>query len=894
MTAAGRGARRRAGAVLLGAFVGASIWVSAGVLALVDPVKLTRVAALPGWAWLIGLAAGGAVTGGLVPALAAAWPAVTLLVLLWLPWLPWSVPDAFLMWEGPLEGAVWAAAVAAVAWSWRRPGPMPPALTGRRAPFVAAALAALIFAGAWFAVRPRVPVGDEPHYLVITQSLLRDGDLRIENNHTSSQYLDYYEGVLKPDFRRRGTDRQIYSIHAPGVSALVAPAFALFGYPGAVLAVIAMVAAGTALVWQAAFVLTGSAAAAWAGWAALTCAAPFLLHAFTIYPDGPGAAATMVAVLALVWLDQGRAVAAPAWIGVGAALALLPWLHTRFAVVAAVLGLILSLRLMRAPAPWRTVPRLLAVPALAAVGWFSYFWSIYGTFSPTAPYGVAESELGVIPAGLAGLLFDQQFGLVTNAPVLAVGLLGLAVLALRRPRLAVEATVLCAGYLTAVATYPMWWGGNSAPARFAVIVLPLLGLPVAEVWARVPLARTAIRAALAVTAAISLTLVAVDRGAFVFNGRDGYSLLLTWLSQSTDLTLAVPSVHRDGAGPALLDAGVWLAVTALVMAVAAWCATTWPGRAVSRAAALLAVPVVLMLASSVVWAGLRRPALTATTSQMEFLGRWSPARLALAVQLVPTRWLTADEVPRRLVLATSMRGARPAGQAPLLVLPRVLAGDYDVFAEGRAPLDGTLTVRLGRQSAPIDVWPLAGRPIGFTGLTLSLPALAHSISIEGDGAALAGLTAITLRPRVVEPPERSVYSPRAARFGRVVAFMLDDNAYLEPDALWVRGVQAAQMVLRADAGTRPVLHLQGGPVANVVTVAAGEWRQEVALAPGASADVTLPTAALAPAALTITSESGFRPIDFAADSRDGRHLGVYVTWPVAPVAPAQNLSVPPK
>ena len=30
---------------------------------------------------------------------------------------------------------------------------------------------------------PSVPSGDEPHYLIITQSLLKDGDLRIENNH---------------------------------------------------------------------------------------------------------------------------------------------------------------------------------------------------------------------------------------------------------------------------------------------------------------------------------------------------------------------------------------------------------------------------------------------------------------------------------------------------------------------------------------------------------------------------------------------------------------------------------------------------------------------------------------------------------------------------------------
>ena len=83
-------------------------------------------------------------------------------------------------------------------------------------------------------MQPQLPGGDEPHYLVITQSLLADGDLRIENNHRRGDYRAYTALELKPDFLKRGVDGQIYSIHAPGVSVLVLPAFALAGYPGVV------------------------------------------------------------------------------------------------------------------------------------------------------------------------------------------------------------------------------------------------------------------------------------------------------------------------------------------------------------------------------------------------------------------------------------------------------------------------------------------------------------------------------------------------------------------------------------------------------------------------------------------------------------------------------------
>jgi len=299
-------------------------------------------------------------------------------------------------------------------------------------------------------------------------------------------------------------------------------------------------------------------------------------------------------------------------------------------------------------------------------------------------------------------------------------------------------------------------------------------------------------------------------------------------------------------------------------------------------AGVLAAPGVTMLAATIVWAGIDRPALTPSTSQMDFLHRWSPSRLPLALQLAPTRALGVGEVPRRLTLASTTRGLLRSGGEPLLRLPRVLAGEYDIYVDGQSSLAGTLTVRLGRQTAPMETWTLAGRHSGFTGLTLSLPALAHSVTITGDAAAVQTVSRLTLRPHVVAPPERARGALRAERFGHVVVFALDDNAYLEPTALWVRGGRTARFVVRVDDGAAAVARLQGGAVANTVTVASGAWSAAVTLTPGETAEVRVPPSALAPAELTVTSATGFRPSDHAVDSRDGRLLGVYVTWPDAP------------
>ena len=73
------------------------------------------------------------------------------------------------------------------------------------------------------------------------------------------------------------------------VSVLVLPAFAVAGYPGALLTIVAVVASAMALLWLVAWRMTSSASAAWVAWASVALTTPMFFHAFTIYPDGAGA-----------------------------------------------------------------------------------------------------------------------------------------------------------------------------------------------------------------------------------------------------------------------------------------------------------------------------------------------------------------------------------------------------------------------------------------------------------------------------------------------------------------------------------------------------------------------------------------------------------------------------
>src|SRR5262245_26018473 len=78
------------------------------------------------------------------------------------------------------------------------------------------------------------PEGDEPHYLMGAESLLRDGDLELAKDYAEHRYAAFYRKPdLQPHYRVRGKGGEIYSLHAVGLSLLVLPAYALGGYAGA-------------------------------------------------------------------------------------------------------------------------------------------------------------------------------------------------------------------------------------------------------------------------------------------------------------------------------------------------------------------------------------------------------------------------------------------------------------------------------------------------------------------------------------------------------------------------------------------------------------------------------------------------------------------------------------
>jgi len=886
---------------------GIGAWCSWGVLAVASSGG--RLGALPSAWWLAA-----AVLVALVIVFGSRWSTTRVLplfgaVVFLLPWLPGTTVFPALIFSGPITWFWWILIAAGCAFAG--PPPRVQALEAvlsdpRRAPWIAGAIVFSVTSAGAVNFQDYLPGADEPHYLVITQSLLHDGDLQIENNHVRGDYFAYYPSDLKPDFLRRGTNRQIYSVHAPGLSALVLPAFAIGGYPGVVVFLLVCGALGAALAWWLGYLVTGDATAAWVGWAVVVTSITFIVHTFTIFPDGVSGVCVLVGVWTLLVARTH-----PAWrIALHAtAVAFLPWLHTRNAPLALVIGLACAWPLLRA----RDWPRLAAwmVPlAASALAWLAFFRIIYGEFNPGAPYnGYGQSSLAFLPAGALGLLFDQQFGLIAYAPALAVGIVGIAALArLRRSDPSADGGDTTVLTLTLIAvlvsclllsgTYGMWWGGASAPARFLTpIVLPL-AVPAAAAWSRwrSRATRSVIVALVLVSACMAAALLSLQRGILTFNGRDGFATLADFVSPVADLSQALPSIHRDPLGVAAVRALLWTAVP-MVVWIGLRLVPSRTSRGAAALVAFLAGTVATVGATTIAWSlrGVRGD--RGDLSQAMLASAIADARattIPVAFRDAPRidipgrterslKRVDAADLVTRLSFSTTLRRAPRNTAFAAGPLP---AGRFRVSARTRDAAAGRVDVAIGRDGAALRVleWERpAGEAAASVEVDLAIPV--RVLTVRGEAAALSAVSEVTVAPVSVRAHDARLGADdvvRLARNGGYFLYLLSEGQFVERDGLWLRPNRDVSMIVArdGDAPTGPLqVFLRNGPLENDVTVT-GKTSTSLHFAPGEERAVPVDVEWVDGAArITINAARGFRPREVDPSSTDPRMLGVWVMFP---------------
>jgi hypothetical protein len=869
------------------ACAGLAAWCSLGTIGFVAAGgDVTRVGLMAPWWWLpllIALFLAVARVAHLSAGQAS--PLFASAVLL-LPWLPVPLPPAAFLWTGPLTIVIWMLVIGSVVHARLRTASAGWLTDAARAPLLAAGVALLLYGASARWLAPILPDGDSPHYLILAQSLISDGDLQIENNHRRGDYLGYSLQAAQPDYLRRGVNGQIYSIHAPGLPAVIAPAMWLSGYPGVVAFLTLIAAATTGLVWWLAFRLTEDRAAAWFAWACFGLTVPFFFQSTEVFPDGVAATCLLIGTLPL-WLAEahtrggggeyrfGRRV----WWIAGAALALMPWLQTRLASLAAVAALLLVSRIRR-------VGDLIALatpPVVSAMGWFGFFWAVYGTPNPMAPYGTfTQTSVSNMTHGLPGALFDQQFGLISNSPVYGVVLAGCLVAALRLRRWSLELLALAVPYTISVAMYQHWWGGASAPARLLTPLTPVVALGAARLWAR---GRAVSHAwylvALGVSVCMTALLLVPDQGRLLINFRDGIALWAEWAQDVLALSRALPSLFVGTPGHAVFIASIWVAVAAVVWIAVRdhpesdrHTAMTWQG--------ISAIALLPMLALTIVWWIDRVPPVTNARSETGLLRTLAASPGRSAFDFGRWRVMTGADLQSRLAVRSDDQRPRSSARH-ILSAQFVPPGSYGIVLDEKATGvagEGSVTLRVGDTTLPFLTLPVSSsHEQAGGGKTLTLPVTARSLIIEADDAALRSVKSAQLEPLSI--PDRSAIAPgsarRGARYPTADAFFLDDNAYPEPTGFWIAGGRLARIVLATTSSSRLTLFIRNAPVQNVVSIDVDGAHHELTMAPREERELTIEATKPANVStLRITVRSGFRPSQEEEGSRDLRYLGVWI------------------
>ncbi len=291
--------------------------------------------------------------------------------------------------------------------------------------------------------------GDEPHYLMISHSLLHDHDFDLANNYARKDYSGFMliEGEIAPHVVSGAEPGRLHSFHSPGVAFLLLPFYALGGLLKGK-AFILVIRLGISL-WAALFAVQvyllarrewGKESLAGQIWLLTSFVSPVFFYAIHVYPE------IIVAFLALAvyrLLRHSPTLTSSKAALCGLCLASFVWFHALKYIALFVpfyaYGFWMVLKKSRSKVG---LILYLAIPAAVILLYLQFQHALYGTYSlfavswarPTT--GTEEGLLKFARAvvfdiplrdrleTLVGYFLDQRDGLLLYSPLYFFALLG--------------------------------------------------------------------------------------------------------------------------------------------------------------------------------------------------------------------------------------------------------------------------------------------------------------------------------------------------------------------------------------------------------------------------------------------------------------------------------------
>jgi hypothetical protein len=509
--------------------------------------------------------------------------------------------------------------------------------------------------------------------------------------------------------------------------------------------------------------------------------------------------------------------------------------------------------------------------------------------------GLPSAPLAAVPAGALGVLFDQEYGIMAYAPVLLLAFVGLAGMLRARShrRLAVVLAAASLVLIALPASVDPWWSKSMMPGRPVFLLLPLLAVPIAWLYAQLEpnsSARAGAQALLLVSLATTLTLVVIDPRVPALQEGDGSSALLQWMSPTWQLWREAPTYVAGASQASSLRLLLWLAAFGLAVWMFARRLTLADGRAALAASmACVVLFVAVVTTSAAVVTDAEKPFDAEGRVLFPLLETFDPVARPIAIRYDAFSRVQPDELPP-LFAMSAVPGQRTNRQPLRVVLNarfRLPAGRYVLDLKGSEAAssmpDASMSLQLGREGRPLESWPLVLLPGQHSLRDFDVPLDTEFVGFRASRQAEQAIAELRVSPRsVVETRKRipadTVLS--SAAFSPVRIFFHDSLAYPEAEGFWVGGRTTVRMTMLKVKETDPgvLLAVHSGARSNVVSLATPEWSQKLELVPGVTARVIVPSkTGERSIALTISTADGFVPAEIER-SRDRRLLGAWIAF----------------
>jgi hypothetical protein len=401
------------------------------------------------------------------------------------------------------------------------------------------ALALAVYLFVFLEIRPGA-TGDEPHYLITAESIAYDLDVDLRNDYASAERVLRMVNVfpLGPDARVYKESGELRPIRGVGLPAVLAPGVALGGLTGARLVMVLIAALLADQLYRLLRDLRLRRRYRALAWGAAVFCLPVLVFSSQIYPELAGAL-LVVAALRVIVVGASR----PATLALGSsAAAALVWLHVRYFPLS--VGILFGFALAGCLQDWSpgsrgrglrgTVQaaraivvrcavvlmkrwRTITLPVLApfAIGFglllvaFERWYGSPDLYAPYEAYGSPDVGTGHwdfwYQFALRDIL-DPVVGWIPFAPVHWLGFAALGCLVVSFGWPAAGCIAVAAGYELVISSVGPGVGFG-LPARYPMIVVPLIAVPLAVAIQRIRVARVVFVPLLAVSIIFAVAAV---------------------------------------------------------------------------------------------------------------------------------------------------------------------------------------------------------------------------------------------------------------------------------------------------------------------------------------------------------------------------------------------------